>query len=423
MELTAGQQKGLGMVRRLVASPSHQVAILAGYAGTGKTFLLKTIAETCGMPVIVAPTGKAAARVTEMAGLPSMTVHRWLYTPITDPDTGDCTFTRKLPNEMPCGSIGLLVVEEASMVSRDLWGDILDAAKTLQLKVLLMGDPFQLSPVEPDERYRSFSCLDPDVSGACEATVLTEIQRQALDNPIIRASMLVREGDVEGALGLLPLVPSSRFIEKAAEVQRSGGMTLCHKNVTRHWANNGIRRHLGFTDDIQAGEPVVVLKNNYQLGAYNGNTYQFGKWLDLTPSKHTVYDRRNKVRETTRFGTANLRDPLSDTPFRAVLAQEELFGRMRASQHAIAQAADISFRDEPMLHVNLGYCLTCHKAQGSESPIVLVALEPNLRFWGNKKDDALRWLYTAVSRAKSTCYISMGATAPNVLDSTNTVRL
>ncbi len=412
MELTRGQNEALAMVKRLLAKDGHAVAVLGGYAGTGKTTLLKTIAETFGIPVVIAPTGKAAARVKEAAGIGAMTCHRWMYSPITDMDTGHTIFARKPPDVLPIGSIGLLVVEEASMIGRDLWNDILDNAKMLKLKVLLMGDPFQLSPVESQEEHREFSVLDPRAGFASEYVLLKEVMRQALESPVIRASMAIREGSVEDALALLPLVPYRDFTGKAAEVQQAGGVILCYKNITRHWANNEIRKKLGFTEDIQPGEPVVVLKNNYNLGAYNGETYAFKCWTDLTPSKHSIYERRTKVRESSRFGIATLEDKLYGTNFNAVLAQEELFGRLSVSTHAIDTTADISFRGMPTVHANLGYVLTTHKSQGSEWDEVLVAIEPSMKFFGKYGPENLRWLYTAVTRAKSRCYISLGATAP-----------
>jgi exodeoxyribonuclease-5 len=405
----------MAMVKRLMAREGHAVAVMAGYAGTGKTFLLKAIAETFGVPVVIAPTGKAAARVKEMAGLAAMTIHRWLYEAVTDKDTGTCTFDRKAPDQIPVGSIGLLVVEESSMVSRELWNDIVDTAQMLRLKVLLIGDPFQLSPVERDEKWRSFSVLDPSAGFAGEYTLLTEIQRQALDSPIIRVSMAIRAGDVSAVMTELSLVPALDFMTAGAGVQRNSGVILCYKNSTRHWINEGVRTQLGFTEDIQDGEPVVVLKNNYGLGVNNGETYRFRRWEELTHSRHTVVDKRAEARETTRFGIAVLEDVEAGTCFRAVVAQEELFGRMKSGTHAIGKAMEISFRGLPQVHANLGYGLTCHKAQGSEWNEVLIAWEPSLRFWGQFRDDALRWAYTAITRAKTRCYISLGATAPNTL--------
>jgi hypothetical protein len=78
------------------------------------------------------------------------------------------------------------------MVGRDLWEHLWDMCQLLDLKILLVGDPFQLAPVEPkkEEYEESFSALN-DIQTEYRAH-LSEVTRQALDNPILRASMLIR---------------------------------------------------------------------------------------------------------------------------------------------------------------------------------------------------------------------------------------
>ena len=75
MELTNCQQKAMAMVGRLMAREGYAMAVLAGYAGTGKTTMLKQIAEAYGVPRVIAPTGKAAARVKEATGIGASTVN------------------------------------------------------------------------------------------------------------------------------------------------------------------------------------------------------------------------------------------------------------------------------------------------------------------------------------------------------------
>ena len=100
--------------------------------------------------------------------------------------------------------------------------------------------------------------------------------------------------------------------------------------------------------------------------------------------------------------------PKDGTEFKAVLAEEECFGRLKVSGLAIERKADEWFTKEPFIHANLGYALTAHKSQGSEWNDVLVILEPTIRFWGDRRNDALRWLYTSITRAKKNCTLSLG---------------
>ncbi len=394
----------MGMVGRLMAKEGFAIAVLAGYAGTGKTTMLRQIAETYGVPRIIAPTGKAAARVKEATGMGASTIHRWLYKYVHDDKTGEGHFDLKVPDEMGAES-KLLVLEEASMVSRDVWNDIEETARMLGIKVLCVGDPFQLPPV--DEDSADFCLLDPELGLASEYVLLDEVVRQALDSPVIRASMLVRSGDMVGAMGVLPRIPPAQAVDTAARISASGGAVICHKNETRFALNELIRKIRGFEGTLQAGEPVMIIKNSYKLFVYNGEIYPLTAWVDVTEAKHRVYDKWKKIHEETRFGMATFQYD-ETTEFTAALAEEEIFGRMKVSGLAIERKADQWFTGSPFVHANLGYALTAHKSQGSEWNDVLVVLEPTIRFWGDGRNNALRWAYTAITRAKKNCTLAMG---------------
>lgn len=404
MELTSCQVRAMDMVGRLLKKEGFAVAVLAGYAGTGKTTMLRQIAEIYGVPRIVSPTGKAAARVKEATGLGASTIHRWLYKYTHDDKTGEGNFSLKTPDELVAES-KLLVVEEASMVSRDIWNDLEETARMLGLKVLCVGDPFQLPPV--DEGDSDFCLLDPELGLASEYTLLDEVVRQALDSPVIRASMLVRAGDVMGAMSILPKVSPLEAIEAAARCSANGGAIICHRNETRFALNEKIRKIRGHEGTLQPGEPLMIIKNNYQLFVYNGEIYPFLGWSDLSSSKHKVHDKWKKIDESTRFGQAELQHDTGQT-FIATLAEEEAFGRMKVSTLAMERTGDILYTKQPYIHANLGYVLTAWKAQGSEWDSVLVILEPTIKFWGEGRDQALRFFYTAITRAKKTCTVSLG---------------
>lgn len=412
MNLTKGQLEGLAMVKRLKEAKRTQVAVLAGFAGTGKTTLLKTIAEEIGTPVVITPTGKAAARVKEAAGIGAMTAHRWQYRPLDDEKTGKVGFSKLPPEALARGECGVLVIEESSMINADLWNDIHENAKMLGLKILCIGDPFQLPPV--DDKKSGFSLLDPNAGIASEYVLMSEVLRQAQESPVIRASMAIRGGDQMAALALLPSVKAKSFIESAARLQAQGGVVICHRNETRHWVNSGIRemRRLSAVD-AHPGEPVLVLRNNYKLGVFNGETHKFIEWVEPPMGKHIVYDRWQDVREESRLGIARLMTD-DGLDFQAVVLVEELFGRLKAGFRAMDTTAGVVHGGHEVIHANFGYTMTCHKSQGSEWGEVLIAWEPSLRFWGDSREDSLRWAYTAITRAKEKCSISLGVTAPRI---------
>jgi ATP-dependent exoDNAse (exonuclease V) alpha subunit len=197
-ELTEGQKQALAMSERLMADRSPCMpAILTGFAGTGKTTMLKAIASRFGAPTVLAPTGKAALRVQEATGLTAGTIHKWLYRPSENQKTGDVEFKLKDCKQVERPYNGLVIVDEASMVGRDLWEHLWDMCQLLDLKILLVGDPFQLPPVEMKKTDKDGNDLDSfspllDVRTEYRAH-LSEVTRQALDNPILRASMLIRE--------------------------------------------------------------------------------------------------------------------------------------------------------------------------------------------------------------------------------------
>ncbi len=404
MELTSCQERAMDMVGRLMAKEGFAVAVLAGFAGTGKTTMLKQIGERFGVPRIISPTGKAAARVKEATGMGASTIHRWLYKYTLNDRTGEGEFSLKVPDEL-VGENKLLVVEESSMVSQSVWNDIEETARMLGIKVLCVGDPFQLPPV--DEDSADFCLLDPELGLASEYVLLDEVVRQAMDSPVIRASMLIRGGDMVAAMQVLPRISPAQAIDTAAKCSANDGAVICHRNDTRFALNEKIRTIRGFEGTIQSGEPLMIIKNNYQLFVYNGEIYPFVEWEDLTSTKHKVHDKWKKIDETTRFGMACLQHDSGQT-FSAILAEEEAFGRMKVSGLAMERVGDIHYRTKPYIHANLGYALTAHKSQGSEWGEVLVILEPTIRFWGKDREHSLRWAYTSITRAKNICTLSLG---------------
>ena len=412
LELTSGQSRGLEMVAKLMKQPGSRVGVLAGYAGTGKTTLLREVANLVGgMPMILSPTGRAAARVKEATGLPASTIHRWQYMPITDPRTG-LTQWDKLPLEkLAIGSAGLLIVEESSMVSRSLWNDIWENATALRLKVLCIGDPFQLPPVDPEDKdSNGFSLLDPNNGYTNEYVLMKQIVRQALESPIIRASMAIRAGDVLKGIAELPKVSPEDFLDRADVIQSRGGLIVVHRNKTRNYVNRAIRVARRLPEEaLQEGEPLLCIRNNYLTQSFNGELYTFSDWIEPPAGKHVVYDFVRKQEEHSRFGVAKISDPQNNRSFAAVLSEAEVFGQLQAPPGAIKKTADIVHPDRPFMDANLGLCLTCHKAQGSEAEEVLVGLEPSVPLW---KEEGLRWLYTSLTRAVRSCSVCIGYAPP-----------
>ena len=178
MELTRKQEEGLRIA--IDRYRNHEpYTVIAGYAGTGKSTLIKFIIEALDLlpehVAYISYTGKAA-QVLRNKGCPNaMTAHRLLYHSKQKPDG---TYFH-----IPKDSIGdyrLVVVDEVSMLPNDMWELLLSHQKY----IIACGDPGQLPPVSEEEAP---SILDnPHI-------FLDEIMRQAKDSEIIQLSADVRD--------------------------------------------------------------------------------------------------------------------------------------------------------------------------------------------------------------------------------------
>lgn len=174
------QSLAISHVESWLTTPgSPQTFSLFGFAGTGKTTLAKHLAGGYKHGVAYACfTGKAALVLRSKGCAGASTIHSLIYRAIPDPVTGNFRF--ELDRDGVASSVGLIVIDEVSMVGEELARDLLSFGK----KVLVLGDPAQLPPVK-SEGY--FTNRAPNI-------MLTEVHRQAAENPIIRMSMDIREG-------------------------------------------------------------------------------------------------------------------------------------------------------------------------------------------------------------------------------------
>ena len=343
-----------------------QVFRLFGYAGSGKTTLAKHLVEdVSGAVLFMAYTGKAALCLRKKGCAGASTIHAAIYKPDEDLITGETHFV--LNPDSPVASAALVVVDEVSMVGEDLARDLL----SFGTKVLVLGDPAQLPPVK-GEGY--FINAEPDV-------MLTEIHRQAQESPIIRMSMDIREGRglTAGRYGDSIVVPRKDIGKdelRAAVLQAD--QLLCGMNKTRQVFNARVREIKGLAGAYQpwhptAGDRLVCLRNNRDKGLLNGGLWEAGEVLfsggpaGLIDIRVTSLDEEGKT-------------PIDVTTPQAFFngTEKDLGWRTRRNS------------DE----FTFGWVLTVHKAQGSQWDDLLVFDES-----GVFRDDARKWLYTAVTRA------------------------
>jgi exodeoxyribonuclease-5 len=393
---TPEQERALDLCGRWLKS-DEQVFRLFGYAGTGKTTLARHLAATQdGITIYAAYTGKAAHVMRSNGCTGATTLHSILYRPanasmekinqlvakIADPGTDQADMpelqydlrmareaaTRPVFTPNPDSALKfaeLLVVDEVSMVNEAMAKDILSFGK----KVLVLGDPAQLQPVSGEG---AFTAASPNI-------LLTDIQRQAKDNAIIRWATTVREGRLlefrnEGA---------ARKIRKTAisteDLIHRGGQLLTGKNETRRKLNMTARKMMGASGPYpNKGESLVCLKNDHQAGLLNGVTCVAASTAEAVEGESLTMDLYYE-------GYEMLDLDISTWPFDLYQDPDLLLNEWERRRYQL---------------FDYGYALTVHKAQGSQWDKVTVCDDGFGKRGGPGSTDRARWLYTAITRAQ-----------------------
>lgn len=374
---------------------SKQFFVLSGYAGTGKTALLKhVVKETLGLDdlysaAFVTPTGKAAT-VLIKNGVSACTVHRLIYQSQTveqEVEVGGkkikverLVFRRR---ENIDKAIKLIVLDEASMVSDDVLSDIANFG----VKVLLCGDNAQLPPVEG---FNSF-LKEPDYT-------LTQIVRQQQDNPIIRLSTLAREGKPIpfGNFGDAAFVLYGRKFAggQRERLLKRSDQIICGLNKTRAKLNEEMRRILGFEGLPQNGDKLICTLNNWETFIDGGARFNLVNGI-IGTAIDPFYDL-NQHMGFTQFKPDFLDETCPEAlPFDTGVFEDGAYRYKHGDTFAKFDENGEATGVFTLNRFEYGYCISCHKAQGSEFDNVII-FDESFAF----KEDKSRWLYTALTRAR-----------------------
>lgn len=398
------------------ASGSYQrdkYFVLDGFAGTGKSTCVSTIIQRMKLrAAYMAYTGKAALVLSKNSKVNARTIHSSIYRPRITPEeefkrlyaeaekTEDATKKREIQDKIkhlmkPQFELNeeafeemrpdIIVLDECSMVNDELLTDIL----SFDIPVIALGDPGQLPPIDGTGAL---------FKGAANAR-LTEIRRQALDNPIIEWSMKARQsitlphtdaGSVltDKAAKIMPQLCTQSF----EELMQAHDVIIVWKNTTRRDINVRYRKMNGlfYENGLYPvkGDRLIIIKNDRQLGLFNG---QFCDVLEV----HNLHDTyiemtvmpegaKKEIKiEALRYVFDEYRDPKAKDG-------------LRPWDFAGKQQADF------------GYALTCHKAQGSQWDRVMI-LDHQVLNWPKVREERAKWLYTAITRAVEKVTIISGA--------------
>jgi exodeoxyribonuclease-5 len=370
-------------------SRSKQIFRLFGYAGTGKTTLAKHIAEGIDGTVLFAAFSGKAAHVLTQKGCPARTIHSLIYKPVprsqkdlrelkdlideqTDPAEKEKLELKlkemskkhkqpifELNEESPVNGAALLVIDECSMIGKKMGNDLC----SFGVPILVLGDPGQLPPIG-DAGF--FTAQTPDF-------LLSEIHRQASDNPIIHIATLARQsqkikmGNYGGGV-----VVKSRKEVNADEILQAD-QVLLGKNETRRLWNARIRQlkfggkehHL----PVQ-GDKLICLKNNSKNGLMNGSMW--------------------KVESQPMYGGHDLLADISS------IQDDNSYYSDISMYNKLFLGQELSFyeRLEGIDDFDYGYAITVHKSQGSQWDNV-VLLDESGCFQSSKS----KWIYTGITRA------------------------
>lgn len=403
---------------------------LAGFAGTGKSTILPTIIDYCQLDLcdvaFCAPTGKAAKVMSQKlreqfpGTTGAKTIHSLIYMPRPEaPDaieahiiqikakikveddkahsggSADLTVLKSLRNDLatkeqeledayhnsdkPRFSLNLessvrekrlIVVDEASMVGDSITDDLIKFG----VPILAIGDPEQLPPVGD---HPGFTAGRPDF-------FLDEIHRQALDNPIIQLTMDIRAGK---SIRPCTMGDAVRIVTRRDDRWSLNpdydAMLICGTHRKRFRLVGKIRNLLGYdSTGPMEGEPLIMTRNSRKNSALVNGTFV-----------RCLKDAGNLINGKAAF-PLNIRDE-DGQDYNIRCVQEYFEAHVGKGKNvASAEMRDVYKAKKEEEHIDFGWAITCHKAQGSQWDNVIVHDESSVF-----RKDASRWLYTAATRA------------------------
>ncbi len=410
---------------------AQQAFVLGGFAGTGKSTILPSIVDGLGISLgqiaFMAPTGKAAKVMGDklrQMGIVTVctTVHSAIYTPkpqkaemlekdleqahkdysdieagnIAPPtgdkkssldelarkikiiqkdldrayDLNDLRFQLNKEGKLVQEDIRLIILDEGSMVGEEMAGDLLD----FEIPVLVMGDPGQLPPVGDNP---GFFNRTPDA-------FLTEVHRQAQDNPIIYIATQVRKGlrcDFGDYDGLAKIIRPKEDVY-TYDLSRDAQI-LCGTHKRRFIITSKLRRSAGYRSNApQEGEPLIMCKNSKEFPNLVNGMQCFA-----------ARDHDDLEDGSARFLLELIDEEDKRRRLFAVQSYFEAHEKRDKDFYTASKQANFKAKIKDH-HVDFGWAITCHKSQGSQWDEVIVHDESHVF-----REASDQWLYTAVTRA------------------------
>ncbi len=432
----------------LTDTNNETIFVLKGYAGTGKTTVISTIVnnliEINKKYVLLAPTGRAAKVIANYSSKPAFTIHKKIYFPKKS-SGGGVSFTMQQNKHKNT----IFIIDEASMISDQsneskmyengsLLDDLISYVYSGEnCKMILLGDTAQLPPISLDiSPALNTDTLELNYDKRVDWIELDEVMRQELNSGILYNATELREllkdtfitefkFKLRGFKDIVRLTDgydiqdainqaySNYSIEDTAFIVRS--------NKRANQYNEQIRmKILDKESDLSVGDFLMVVKNNYfwlkekdEAGFIaNGDIievleiYSFKEFygFNFAKVKIRMVDYPNQI----PFETVLILDTIkSESPSLTYEQSNSLYSEvMKDYEHLTSKYAKFQKVKENEffngLQVKFSYAITCHKSQGGQWNTVFIE-QPYLPDGIDR--DYIRWLYTAMTRAKDRLYL------------------
>lgn len=422
--------------------------LLKGYAGTGKTTIISTIVTNLWKArmsaVLMAPTGRAAKVISNYSGKEAFTIHKKIYFPKKE-KSGGVKFVLQ-PNKH---KNTLFIVDEASMIpdtpgESKLFenGSLLDDLMQYvysghQCKLILIGDTAQLPPVKLDlSPALNEDTLSLNYNKDVTKMELDEVVRQEMDSGILANATVLREAlssafcdtfkfELNDFKDIVRLIDGQEVMDAINDAYSNLGneetAIIVRSNKRANLYNKNIRDRILFNEnELTPGDYIMVVKNNYfwikpttEAGFIaNGDiieVLEIFNILDLygfrfaeVKVRMVDYPRMRPFETVLLLNTIESESPSLSYDDSNRLYQEVMKDYVTESSNYRKFLKVKNNKYFNALQVKFSYAITCHKSQGGQWHTVFVE-QPYLPNGIDK--DYLRWLYTAITRAKEKLYL------------------
>lgn len=354
---------------------SKKPFVISGVAGSGKTTVIRYLVNELNLDdndiAYMSFTGKAVD-VLNQKSIPARTIHSTIYKchPVEDPDTKRMVLKTTIREEPYLKK--LFMIDEISMVSKDIMNDILSFGKP----VICLGDHNQLPPIGENNCHEFV--INPDVR-------LTESIRHNNGNAILDVANnalkthYLRKGKIGNNVRILT-TPTRDMLLNCDQV-------VVATNRKRVQLNNYFRKMQGIDIDREPyplrGEKLISKINNWQESIQSEKGYG-----DLFLINGLVGYGLNDINPHNDYLT--FKPYYHDiAPFHSIKTEVDFFTEEEINIHK-------SLYEDKKHTFDYAYAITCHASQGSEFDHVVIYASD---MWGSY-DMRRKWLYTAITRAK-----------------------